>query len=116
MLKVEALLEFLDLGRQGLRIAGVTLKDLDGDRTAIGDAEQAVDNLQRTLAAVAAITALGQWTAASFHVARRDIVEHQRAVGDVAFGQSDFDGGLTGEQPVQGGVEFVFIDLVQVED
>ena len=69
MVEVEALLELLDLGRQGHRIGGVAVKHLDGDRAAVGGAEQAVDDLQRALPAVAAIAALGQRAAAPFHVA-----------------------------------------------
>jgi hypothetical protein len=44
----------LDLCRQGLRIGDVAVEHLDGDRTAVGRAEQAIDNLQRAPAAVAA--------------------------------------------------------------
>ena len=47
MVEVEALLELVDLGGQRHRIGGVAVEDLDGDRTAVGRAEQAIDDLQR---------------------------------------------------------------------
>ena len=115
MVEVKALLELLDLCRQRHRVGGVAIKDLDGDRAAIGSAEQTVDDLQRALAAVAAVTTLGERAAAPLHVARRDVVEHERAVGEMAFGQSGLDGGLALQQPVQRGVEFVFVDDAEAE-
>ena len=60
MIQLEALLELVDLARQGHRIGGITFKHLDGDRAAIRGAEQAVDDLQRALPAVAAIASLGE--------------------------------------------------------
>src|SRR6202521_4647868 len=116
MIEVEALLELLDLHSQGLGITGVAFKDLDRNRTTVGSAEQTVNDLQCALAAVATVAALGQWTAASLHVARRDIVEHEGAVGQVAFGQRRLDGRLASQQPVQCGVEFVLIDIAEIED
>ena len=115
MVEVEALLELVDLARQRHRIGGVAVEHLDGNRAAVGGAEQAVDDLQRALAAVAAVATLGKRAAAPFHVARRDVVEHERAVGEMAFGQSGLDGGLTLQQPVQRGVEFVLVDLAEAE-
>ena len=115
MAEAEALLELVDLRRQGGRIAGVAVEDLDGDRAAVGRAEQAVDDLQGALPAVAAVAAFGQRTAAAFHVARRDIVEHQRAVLQMAFGQRGLDGGLALQQPVQCGIEFGVADVAEAE-
>ena len=115
MVEVEALLQLLDLWRQRLRIAGVAVEHLDGDRAAVGRAEQAIDDLQRALPAITAVATLGQRTAASLHVARRDVVEHQRAVGEMALGQDGFDGGLAHQQPVERGVEFVVVDVAETE-
>ena len=58
--KVEAPLELVDLARQRHRIGEIAVKHLDGDRAAIWGAEQAVDDLQRALPAVAAIATLGE--------------------------------------------------------
>ena len=49
MIEAEALLELGDLAGEGGRIAGRALEDLDGDRAAVGPAEQAVDDLQLAL-------------------------------------------------------------------
>ena len=76
----EALFQLRDLRSERLRVAGIAVEDLDGDRAAVGRAEQAIDDLQGALASVPAVAAMGQGTAASFHVARGDVVEHQRAV------------------------------------
>ena len=45
MLKLEAPLQLIDLGRQRHRIGGVALKDFNGDGTAVRSTEQAVDDL-----------------------------------------------------------------------
>jgi hypothetical protein len=70
VVEAEALLELVDLCRQRHRIGGVAIKHFDGNRTAVGSAEQTVDNLQCTLPAVAAIATFGERAAAAFHVAR----------------------------------------------
>ncbi len=69
MVEVEALLELVDLCGQGFRVGGVAVEDLDGNWAAVRGAEQAVDDLQRALAAVTAVAAFGQRAAASFHIA-----------------------------------------------
>src|ERR1700746_2194784 len=52
-LEREALLDLVDLGRKRARIAGVALEHLDGHRATVGGAQQAVDDLQLALLAVA---------------------------------------------------------------
>ena len=115
MAEAEALLELVDLRRQRHRIAGVAVEHLDGDRATVRGAEQAVDDLQRALLAVTAVATFGQRTAASLHVARRDVVEHQCAVAEMASGQRGLDGRLARQQPVERGVQFVVIDLAETE-
>ena len=66
----EAFLELVDLGRQGARIAGVAVEHLDRHRAAVGGAQQAVDDLQLALLAVAVVAAPGQRAAAALHIAR----------------------------------------------
>jgi hypothetical protein len=53
MVEAEALLELGDLAGERGGIAGRALEHLDGDRAAVGRAEQAVDDLQLALLAVA---------------------------------------------------------------
>src|SRR5215210_7661209 len=113
--EAKALLELVDLRRQRCRIAGVAVEDFDGNRTAVRGAEQAVDDLERALLAVTAVSPFGQRTAASLHVARRDVVEHQRAVLKVASGQRGLDGGLARQQPVERGIEFVVVNRAETE-
>ena len=45
----------------------------------------------------------------------RQVVEHQRAVAQVASGQTRLDGALALEQPVHGGIELVFVDALDAE-
>ena len=115
MVEAEALLELVDLCRQRHRIGGVPFEHLDSDRAAVGGAQQAVGDLQLAPLAVAVVAAPGERAAASFHVARRDVVEHQRAVAEMALGQRGLDGGLALQQPVQCGVEFVLVDIAEAE-
>jgi len=61
------------------------------------------------------VTELGERTAAPLEVARGDVVEHQRAVLEMALCQGGFDLWLAFEQPVERRVEFIFVDLAQIE-
>src|SRR3954471_15996168 len=115
MVKTETLLELVDLRRQRRGISSVAIEHLDGNRTAVRGAEQAVDDLQAALLAVPAVSAFGQRTAASLQVARRDVVEHQRAILQMAPGQRGLDGDLARQQPVECGVEFVVRDLAETK-
>jgi hypothetical protein len=76
MAQREALFELGDLRRQRPRIGGVTVKHLDCDGATVGGAQQAIDDLQFIRLAVAAVAELGQFAAAAFEPARRDVVEH----------------------------------------
>ena len=57
--QAKADLEFLDVRRDGAGITGVAVENLNGDRTAIGRAQQTVDDLQLALLAVAVVAARG---------------------------------------------------------
>src|SRR5208282_5831988 len=91
------------------------LEDLDRDGAAVGCAEQAIDNLQLALLAVAVVAELGERAAAALHGARRHVVEHQRAAGKMALGQSGLDRRLAHRQPVEGGVELLLVDGTEAE-
>src|ERR1700716_3791425 len=71
-LEREALLDLVDLGRKRARIAGVALEHLDGHRATVGGAQQAVDDLQLALLAVAVVAEPRQLAAAALHIARGD--------------------------------------------
>ena len=60
MVELEAPLELLDLGRQRHRVGGVARQHLDGDGTAVGGAQQAVDDLRLALLAVTAVAPHGE--------------------------------------------------------
>src|SRR5208283_2194091 len=91
------------------------VKYLNCDGTAVRGTEQAINDLQGALPAITAVAALGERTTTPFDIARRDIVEHQRTVGEMTSGQRGLDGGLAHQQPVERGVEFVVIDLTEAE-
>jgi len=55
VLEREARLDFVDLGAERARIGGVALEHLDRHRATVGSAQQAVDDLQLALLAVAVI-------------------------------------------------------------
>jgi hypothetical protein len=115
MLEVKALFEFVDLAGQGHRIDGVPVEHFDSDWAAVGCAEQAVSDLQRAPAVIASVAALGERAATPLHIARGDVVEHERAVAEMAFGQRGLDRGLALQQPIERSVELVFIDLADAE-
>lgn len=91
--------QFLDLHRQVGGIAGVAVEDLDRDRAVVGRAEQAIDDLEITPFAVAAVAVPGQRAASPIHVAGRNVVQHEGAVLEMAFGQDGLNGGLACTQP-----------------
>ena len=59
---------------------------------------------------------MGQGAAASLPETGGDVIEHQRAGFQVAFGQRRLDGGLAFGQPVECAVEFILVDLAKVGD
>jgi hypothetical protein len=68
MLEPEPLLELGNLGGERLRIGGVAVEHLDRDRASVRRAEQAIDDLQGSRAAIAAVAPPGQRTATPLHV------------------------------------------------
>ena len=90
--KPEAAPERIDLGAHRGRIRGVAVEHLDRHRTARAVAQQAELDLQLAALAVAGIAALGQRATAPFQIDRGQVVEHQRAVGEMALGQAPPDG------------------------
>ena len=109
----EAAFELGDLVGERHGIGDVALEHFDGDGAAVGRAQEAVDDLQLALLAVAVVAAFGQGAAAAFDIARRNVVEHQRPALEMALRQRGLDRALTLEEPVERGVEFVLADLAQ---
>ncbi len=52
----------------------------------------------------------------ALEVGRGQVIEHQRPRLEVPGRQAFFDGGLTSDQPIHGGVELLDIDLAQGQD
>ena len=110
MIKREALLDLVDLCGERARIGGIALECLDRHRAAVSRAQQAVDDLQLALLAVAVVAALRQFAAAALQIARRHVVEHQRAGAQMLARERPLDRLLALAQPVEGDVEFVFVN------
>src|SRR5207237_4390967 len=87
----------------------------DGRGTAGAGAEQPIDDLPFAAFAVSAVTELGKRTATAFQVARRHVVEHQCAAGEMAFGKRRLDRRLADRQPVQCAIELVLVDHPESE-
>ena len=115
MVEAEALFQLSHLAGQRGRIGGAAGEHLDRHRTTVAGAQQAVDDLPFAALAVPAVAELGKRTAAPFHIAGRDVVEHQRAAAEMALGQRRLDRWLAHRQPVERAVEFVFVDHAQAE-
>jgi hypothetical protein len=112
-LQLEALLQLVDLRRQGHRIGGVAFEHLDRYRAAVGRAHQADDNLRPVTAVVAAVAMLRQLAAAPFEIGGGDIVEQQRAILQMAAGQCGFDERLLTAQPVERGIDLLGGDTAE---
>ena len=115
MIKREALLDLVDLCGERARIGGIALECLDRHRAAVSRAQQAVDDLQLALLAVAVVAALRQFAAAALQIARRHVVEHQRAGAQMLARERPLDRLLALAQPVEGDVEFVFVNRSKTE-
>ena len=48
-------------------------------------------------------------------IARGDVVEHESAILEVTLGERGFDLRLTLEQPIERGIEFVFVDIAKAQ-
>ena len=115
MAQPEALFQFADLGGDGGRIGGVSLKHLDCDRAAICRAQQTDHQLRPITMVVPAVAVAGQRTAASLQVSGGDVVQHQCAVLEVAAGELVFDEVLFAAEPVEGGVDLACSDAAEAE-
>jgi len=116
MLEGEARLDLVDLRRKGRRVAGIALEHFDRHWAAVWRTHQAVDDLQLALLAVAIVTEPGEFAAAPLQIARRHVVEHQRAVAQMLAGKRLLDRALALAEPVDGGVEFVLIDGAETKN
>src|SRR5208337_3279597 len=114
-LQPEARPELADLIGQRARIAEVAFEHLDGDRAALRRAQETEDDLRSVGTMVSAVAELRQLAAPPLEIARGDVVEHEHAVLEVALGEGLLDARLAAAQKIEGGVEFVLVDLAQAE-
>src|SRR5438874_2738769 len=114
--KIEPLLELVDLGRKRGGVAGIAFEHLDGDRAAVGRAQQAINDLQLAALAVAIVAEPGELAATPLQIAGGDVVEHQRAILQMEPRQRGLDLGLTLQQPIKRHIELILIDLSQAEN
>src|SRR6516165_530097 len=97
-------------------ILSICAASFDRHWAAVWRTHQAVDDLQLALLAVAIVTEPGKFAAAPLQVARRHVIEHQRAVAQMLAGKRLLDRALALAEPVDGGVEFVLIDGAETKN
>jgi hypothetical protein len=114
--QAKAPFELVDLPRQRHRVGGIAFKDLNRHRTAIGGTQQAIDDLQFALLAVSRIAEACQLAALTLKPGRREVVEHQRPVREVAAGERSLDRALACAEPVEGAVELDLVDRAKPEE
>jgi hypothetical protein len=95
--------------------AGACFEHRDRDRAAVSGAQQADDQLRPVAAFVAAVAVAGEFAMASFEVARRDIIKHQRAFFEMTTGERLLDEALLRAEPVEGGVDLARRDGAEAE-
>jgi len=113
--ETKSMAEFVDLGSDGFGVSGVAGEYFDGDGATLGVGEQAKDDLRVSGLTVAGVTEFGQRTMAAFEISGSQVIEHQAAVGKVAFGQLLLDARLPWQQPVHGLVEFSLVGGIDLE-
>jgi hypothetical protein len=106
----EPLLQLVHLGRQRRRVPGLARERLDGDRTALPVAEQAIDDLRPIGPLVPAVAVPGQFAAAPLQIGRADVVQHQGALGQTLLGQATLDPLLPIAQPIQRRIDLPGLD------
>ena len=106
----EKLFKLGRLAGEGHRVSGIAGEHLDRHRTAVRSAQETIDDLPFAALAVTVVAKLGKPAATAFQIARRDVVEHQGATGEMAFGKHRLDRWLAHQKPVECAVEFVLID------
>ena len=106
-LQAEALLQLGDLGGQRRRVGGVAREHLDRDRAAVGGTQQADHDLRFVAPAIPAVAEPRQLAAAALQIGRGDVVEHQRAVGEMPPGQRPLDRRLRLAEPVERAVHLL---------
>ena len=88
----------------GLLVGDVTLVHAHGDGAPLGAADQTVVDLQLALHAIAGVAERRERAAAAFHVARGQVIEHERVAvgfpGQVATRERPLDPVLALDQPV----------------
>jgi hypothetical protein len=76
-------------------------------RTTFGIGHETKHDLQFALLVIARVAEFAERAVPPFEIGGGQIVEHQSALGQVPLGQSIFDAGLLGQQPIHGLIEFV---------
>ena len=99
--------------RAGGRVAG---EHFGSDGTTLRVREQAIHDLRIAGALIARVSEGGQRAMAAFEVRGGQIVEHQRAIGEMLGSQLRFDVGLEVNEPVHGLVQVVFVGAGQMEE
>jgi hypothetical protein len=115
LLEAKPFAQLVELRSKGGRITSVAFEDLDGDRAALGVAEQSENDLGSSSFAIAAVAQLSERTPTPFEVGRGKVVEGQCATGEVLSCEPVFDGLLPGEQPIHRLVEVVFVRVVHLQ-
>ena len=111
-LDAEADSEFFDPGSAGHGIGGVAIENLNSHRSAVPVAEQSVNDLELSLSPVPRVAQMRQRAGLAFKVAAREIVKHEGTFLEVSGGEGFFDARLTGQKPVHGSVEMVFVNVI----
>ena len=115
VVNVEALANLADLRGQSTGVGAVAGEHFNRDRTAVGGAQQAIDDLHLAAFAVSVVAECGKCTALSFDIAGGDIVEHQRAAAQVAIGETFLDPHLPFSQPVKHIEHFIAVHGIKLE-
>jgi hypothetical protein len=105
----EPVLELAHLAGDGLRVAGVALEYLDGDRDAVGGGEQPVDDLQPAADPVFGVADGAQRAGPPLERGGGHVVEDQGPAGQVPGRERVLDLLLPGGEPVHRAVQVILV-------
>ncbi len=106
----EALLELGDLARQRRRIPDIAFEHFDRDRAAFGRAQKPEHDLQLAGFAVAIVAEPGERAGTPLEISRGDVIEHQRAVLEMASRQRFLNALLLCQQPIEHVIKRLLVD------
>src|SRR5438477_10021477 len=115
LLQAKARAELVNLLWDRRGVTGIARIDLKCNGASVGSRHDTVDNTGFAALLIPVIAEASQRTGRSLIITAGDVVQDMGSRGEMALGQFVFDPGLSGQQPVQGIVQVIFVGVAHTE-